>query len=84
MEKLITSTISFEGVINNLKELIGQKFDENDIIIAFEDYEENNETEVIISNLENGRGEYSAHINTEKGTEIIITVENGIIINIRS
>lgn len=74
--------ITIEGVLENLEKMIGEEFDVNDIICAFEDYEEDGETEVIVSDLENGRGEYSVHINTLKGTEIIVTVENGIITNI--
>lgn len=74
---------TFNEVMENLKKLIGEEFDEDEIKIAFEDYEEDGETNVIISNLENGRNEYSVHIDTIKATEIIITVEGGIIKAVR-
>ena len=74
---------TFNEVMENLTKLVGAEFERDEIVIAFEDYEEEGETNVIISDLENGRNEYSIHIDTEKATEIIITVENRVIKAVR-
>lgn len=84
MNQLEINIISLDEVVENLTKLVGTEFSRDEIVIAFEDYEEDGETNVIISDLENGRNEYSVHIDTKDSTEIIITVENGIIKTVRS
>ena len=40
-------------VLNNLKQLIGKEFDEDDIICAFEDYEVDGESSVYVGDSDN-------------------------------
>lgn len=42
------------GVIENIKALVGNQFNEDDVICAFEDYEENGENKVYFDYLSNG------------------------------
>lgn len=40
-----------ENVLENLKNLIGENFNTEEIIFAFEDFEEEGETEVIVKKI---------------------------------
>lgn len=42
-----------EMVLNNLKQLIGNEFNSNDIICAFEDYEVDGESSVYVGDSDN-------------------------------
>ena len=68
-----------EMVLDNLKKLIGTEFDENEVICAFGDYEENGETEVIVEDTNYSRFEKVAYINTEDATEFYFKIQDGII-----
>ena len=46
-------TMTSDMVLNNLKQLIGNEFDEDDIICAFEDYEINGESSVYVGDSDN-------------------------------
>ena len=65
-----------ENVINNLKELQNIPYDDiqNEIIIAFGDYQENDKTEVIVNGLASGKI-YQAYINSKNSKLIIIRTE---------
>lgn len=62
-----------ENVINNLKELQNIPYDniQNEIIIAFGDYQENEKTEIIVNELATGKI-YQAYINSKNSKLIII------------
>jgi len=46
--------ITVEKIEENLINLIGKPFNENDVICAFEDFEENGESKVYFDYLSNG------------------------------
>ena len=46
--------ITVENIEKKLKNLIGKPFNEDDVICAFEDYEENGESKVYFDYLSNG------------------------------
>lgn len=66
-------------VLRNLQELIGKPFSWSDVIIAFEDFEENGKTEVIVNESENIGYDYIAYINSENSTQFLFEVKNGIV-----
>ena len=65
-----------KNVINNLKELQNIPYDDiqNEIIITFGDYQENDKTEVIVNELASGKI-YQAYINSKNSKLIIIRTE---------
>lgn len=64
-----------ERVMENLKVLVGRKFNNDDIICAFEDDEENGETEVIINKTSVlPMKTYTAYINAVDSKEFLIIV----------
>lgn len=75
-----------EDVLSNLESLIGKELNKEEIIIAFEDYEEYGESDVIVSeiqnerNFQNGDKEvyqckiYNAYIDAEESTIFAIAV----------
>ena len=79
--------ITVNEIEKNLKNLIGQPFNECDVICAFEDYEENGESKVYFDYLSNGdviasidtkNSQYCFYITTtfyseNKDLDIIIT-----------
>lgn len=66
-------------VLRNLQELIGKPFSSNEVIIAFEDFEEDGKTEVIVNESENIGYDYIAYINSENSTQFLFEVKNGIV-----
>lgn len=67
-----------ENVLENLKKLIGNVFDEDDIICAFEDFEEDGKTEVIVKCSENNGYDKIAYINSVDSTQFLFsTYKNG-------
>lgn len=56
--------ITVEKIEENLINLIGKPFNENDVICAFEDFEENGESKVYFDYLSNG--DVIASIDTKK------------------
>ena len=71
-----------EMVLENLKKFIGTEFDENEIICAFGDYEENGETEVIVEDTSFFHFKKVAYINTEDATEFCFDIKNGVIVSV--
>lgn len=76
-------------VLKNLTNLIGKEFDQDTIICEFEDFQENGETEVIVSESENYYSNFedygkctawNAHINTDNSTNFVIWVSKDNII----
>lgn len=60
-----------ENVLENLKNIIAEIFDENEIICAFEDFEEEGETEVIVKDSENNGYDKIAYINSIKSIQFL-------------
>ncbi|EPD59107.1 hypothetical protein HMPREF1215_00714 [Coprococcus sp. HPP0074] len=52
-----------EIVLKNLRTLIGRKFDQNEVICAFEDFEEDGETNIVVSDSDNTGYDKIAYIN---------------------
>ena len=68
-----------EDVLKELKALIGTEFDENEVICAFGDFEENGESQVLVEDTSETCGnslgyDYSAYINTANAAEFIFWV----------
>lgn len=68
-----------EKVLKNLGQLIGKEFDSDEIICAFEDFEEDGETEVIVKESENVGYDALAYINSKNSTQFLFNVSDGII-----
>lgn len=66
-------------VLRNLQELIGKPFSSNEVIIAFEDFEEDGKTEVMVNKSENIGYDYVAYIESDNSTQFLFEVKNGII-----
>lgn len=60
-----------ENVLENLKNLIGENFNAEEIICAFEDFEEEGETEVIVKDSENNGYDKIAYINSINSTQFL-------------
>lgn len=60
-----------ENVLKNLKELIGEVFDVDEIICSFGDFEEEGETEVIVKDSENNGYDKIAYINSINSTQFL-------------
>jgi len=73
-----------EMVLKNLEELIGNEFDTDEIICAFEDFEEDGETEVIVEKSSNAGYDMIAYINTEDSTQYLFTLDNGVIESVKT
>lgn len=71
--------MTVEKVLKNLENLIGTEFDADEIICAFEDFEEEGETEVIVKESENVGYDMIAYINSINSTQFLFNVSNGII-----
>jgi len=63
-------------VLNNLKQLIGKEFDEDDIICAFEDYEVDGENSVYVGDSDNNEYDKIAYINAEGSEQFLFTVNS--------
>lgn len=83
-----SKTLNLIRVLRELKALIGTKFDEDEVICAFGDYEEDGESQVLVEDTSETCGnslgyDYSAYINTANATEFIFWVdENNIITDV--
>lgn len=60
-----------EMVLENLKKLIGEEFNEDDVICAFEDFEENEESNVYVGDSHNNGYDKIAYINIEDSTQFL-------------
>ena len=74
--------MTVKKVLENLKRMIGNEFDYNDIICAFEDYEENGVSEVMVNESSNNGYDYIAYINSSDAVEFLFTVKNDIIADV--
>lgn len=63
-----------EKVLKNLQNLIGAELNEDDIISAFEDFEENGKSEVYVGESHNAGYDYIAYINDKDATEFLFEV----------
>lgn len=70
-------------VLENLKKLIGQEFDMDEIICAFENFEEGGETEVYVGKSHNIGYDYIAYINASESTQFLFILNYGLIKDIR-
>ncbi|WP_462351441.1 hypothetical protein [Fusobacterium varium] len=66
-------------VLGNLHNLIGAEFDYNEVVCAFEDFEEEGVNEVIVNESNNNGYDYIAYINTPNSTQFLFKVEDNII-----
>ena len=68
-----------EKVLENLNKLVGKKFDEDEIICSFEDYEEDGETDIVVSDSNNSGYDKIAYIgnNFIKGQRFNKGTDNG-------
>ena len=64
-----------EMVLENLKGLIGAKFDTDKVICAFEDFEENDETNIIVEESSNVGYRMIAFIDTANSTEFCFSID---------
>lgn len=64
-----------EKVLENLKMLIGQELDFDEIICAFENFEEGGETDVYVGKSHNVGYDYITYINAKESTQFLISVE---------
>lgn len=64
-----------EMVLENLKKLVGTEFDADEVICAFEDFEEDDETSVIVNESNNAGYDYAAYIDTRNATEFYFTLD---------
>lgn len=68
-----------EKVLFNLKELVGMEFDENESICAFEDFEEEDQTEIIVKKSKNFGYDALAYINSDNSIQFLFDIVDGII-----
>lgn len=74
-----SKTLNLIRVLKELKALIGTEFDENEVICAFGDFEENGESQVLVEDTSETCGnslgyDYSAYINNANAAEFIFWV----------
>lgn len=64
-----------EMVLKNLKELVGAEFDADKVICAFEDFEENSETNIVVEESNNVGYDMIAFIDTADATEFYFSLD---------
>lgn len=64
-----------EMVLENLKKLTGTEFDADEVICAFEDFEENEETNIIVEESNNVGYDKIAYIDTKDATEFYFALD---------
>ena len=64
-----------EKVLSNLYMLIGTEWDAEEVICAFEDFEEDGETEVIAKESENNGYDYIAYIDSRNSTQFLFLAD---------
>ena len=67
-------------VLENLKKLIGTEFDYEEVIIAFGEFEQDGETEVIVNESHNVGYDMIAYINTYDSTQFLFVLDEDEII----
>lgn len=68
-----------EKVLSNLKKLVGTEFDADEVICAFEDFQEDGETNIYIGDSHNVGYDKIAYIDTKNGTEFLFELEGEVI-----
>ncbi len=68
-----------EMVLENLNKLVGNEFDEDEIICSFEDFEEDGETNIVVSDSDNTGYDKIAYINVAGATEFYFSLSEGMI-----
>nr|DAJ41817.1 MAG TPA: hypothetical protein [Bacteriophage sp.] len=68
-----------EMVLENLNKLVGNEFDEDEIICSFEDFEEDGETDILVSDSNNSGCDKIAYINVAGATEFYFSLSEGMI-----
>lgn len=72
-----------EMVLENLKKLVGTEFDASEVICAFEDFEENDETNIIVDESNNAGYDYVAYIDAKDATEFYFSIgEKNVIVDV--
>lgn len=71
-----------EMVLENLKKLIGTKFDADEVICAFEDFEEDGETNIYIGDSHNVGYDKIAYIDTKGSTEFLFRLKNSSVVDV--
>lgn len=69
-----------DDVLNNLKELTGKTFDYDDIICAFENFEENGESSVYVGDSHNDEYDYIAYIDEVNSTQFLFRTDDNDVI----
>lgn len=65
------------NVLENLENLAGTKFDENEIICAFEDFQEEGETNIIVDKSQNTGYDAIAYIDSLSSTQFLFKLAGG-------
>ena len=68
-----------EMVLENLNKLVGNEFDEDEIICSFEDFEEDGETDILVSDSNNSGYDKIGYINVAGATEFYFSLSEGMI-----
>lgn len=68
-----------EMVLENLNKLVGNEFGEDEIICSFEDFEEDGETNIVVSDSDNTGYDKIAYINVAGATEFYFSLSEGMI-----
>lgn len=63
-------------VLKNLKAMIGKEMDFDDVVCAFEDFEEGGETSVYVGESNNNGYDYIAYIDVPESTQFLIKVNH--------
>ena len=71
-----------EMVLKNLEALVGTEFDADEVICAFEDFEENGETEVIVTDTNYNGFKKVAYVNTRDAVEFYFNLQDNIITSV--
>lgn len=72
-----------EMVLKNIENLVGTEFDADEVICAFEDYEEDGETSVYVGDSNNAGYDKIAYIDTENSTQFLFEVSDNSIKSVR-
>ena len=64
-----------EMVLKNLEALVGTEFDAEEVICAFEDFEESGETNIITEDSHNAGYDKIAYIDTKDATEFYFSLD---------
>lgn len=63
------------NVLDNLKDLVGKSFDYDEVVCAFENYEENGESYVYVGESNNNGYDYIAYIDQVNSTQFLIKTD---------